>query len=180
MKLYLLLLAAIPLFTSVAEAQQPTPSAETVLKEACTQAAKEKKNVFIMFHASWCGWCHKMDTAMNDASCKKFFQDNYVIRHLTVMEPKGKEHLENPGAEEMLAKYKGDQQGIPYFLIFDAKGNLIADSKIRTDTDTVGKNMGCPATDEEVAAFIALLKKTSRLKEPQLAVIESRFRRNKG
>ncbi len=40
------------------------------LKESMQQAAAENKNVFIIFHASWCGWCHKMDTSMNDQSVK--------------------------------------------------------------------------------------------------------------
>src|SRR5690242_9207413 len=97
---------------------QPSPaSADEILKEACQQAAKEKKNVFIMFHASWCVWCHRMDSSMNDPTCKKFFDDNYVIRHLVVDESKDKKNLENPGANEMRNKYGGDNQGIPYWLI---------------------------------------------------------------
>src|SRR5262245_46462193 len=76
--------------TTAATDKAPTststaPSAETILKEAYQRAAKEKKNVMIIFHASWCGWCHKMDTAMNDVACKKFFTDNYVVEHLTVL-----------------------------------------------------------------------------------------------
>ncbi len=174
----LLLLAVISFLACPLAAQQRVPDAKTVLQEACKQAAKEKKNVFIIFHASWCGWCHKMDTAMNDASCRKFFQDNFVVRHLTVKEAEAKKNLENPGGEEMLAAYGGDKGGIPFFLIFDDKGKLLADSKIRTAGDTAGKNMGCPASDEEVAAFIALLKKTTRLQEAQLAIIETRFKKN--
>src|SRR3712207_6933629 len=41
-----------------------------------------------------------------------------------------------------------------------------------------GNNTGCPATQEEVAHFISVLKKTSSLKDPQLAIIEKRFRQN--
>jgi thioredoxin-related protein len=32
-------------------------TAEAIMKQACEEAAKEKKNVFLLFHASWCGWC---------------------------------------------------------------------------------------------------------------------------
>jgi thioredoxin-related protein len=95
------------------QAQSPK-SADDILKLAYSRAAKEKKNVFLIFHASWCGWCKKMDTAMTDQSVKKFFTDNYVIRHLVVYESKGKENLENPGASDLLEKYKGDERGIPY------------------------------------------------------------------
>ena len=44
---------------------QPSPEpADAILKSACQEAAKENKNVFIMFHASWCGWCRKMEASL--------------------------------------------------------------------------------------------------------------------
>lgn len=157
---------------------QSQPSAEQVLKEATAQAAQQKKKVFIIFHASWCGWCHRMDTLMSNAQCKKLFSDNFVVRHLTVMEAKGKEHLENPGGKEMLEKYNGKNQGIPFWLIFDAKGKLLADCLMRPDgagLDKPGKNTGCPASKDEVAHFVKVLKHTTSLTSSQLAVIEENF-----
>lgn len=161
-------------------ANSQVPSADAIMKDAYKIAATEKKNVFVMFHASWCGWCHKMDTSMNDPSCKKFFDDNYVIRHLVVDELKTKKDLENPGADEFRKRYFGDDQGIPYWLVFDKEGKLLADSKMRAEGDgpEKGQNTGCPATEEEVAYFIGVLKKTSRLNEDELAIIQKRFRRN--
>ena len=85
------------LWVPVTHSQKPA-SAEIVLKEAMTKAKAEKKNVFIIFHASWCGWCRKMEASINDESIKQYFNDNYVIRYLTVYESGGKENLENPGA----------------------------------------------------------------------------------
>ena len=157
------------------------PSADSVLKEATAIASKENKNVFIIFHASWCIWCHKMDSSMNDRSCKKFFDDNYIIRHLTVSESMSKKQLENPGAAEMLAGYRGADDGIPFWLIVDKNGKLLADSKIKSgnaELNTAGRNSGCPATKEEVDYFISVLKKTSNLSASQSAIIEKRFREN--
>src|SRR6516162_5633327 len=105
-RLILVCLSAI-LFFSVAYSQQGPLPADQILQEAMQLAAKEKKNVLIIFHASWCGWCHKMDSSMNDKSCKKFFDDNYVTRHLVVDETKDKKNLENPGAVELRTKYHG-------------------------------------------------------------------------
>jgi len=162
------------------KAQQALASASDVLKEAYQQAAKEKKNVFVMFHASWCGWCHKMDKSMNDPACKKFFDDNYIIRHLVVDEAKDKKNLENPGAAEMKIKYNGDGQGIPFWLVFDKQGNLLSDSKMRKEGDgpEKGDNAGCPATEKEVDFFIDVLKKTSSISKEQLEIIRKRFREN--
>ena len=168
------------LFATNANAQPAPASADEILKEAYDLAAKENKNVIIIFHASWCGWCHRMDTSMNDKSCKKFFDDYYVVRHLVVDESKDKQNLENPGANELRTKYHGDGIGIPFWLLFDKNGKLLSDSKIRTKGagPETGDNIGCPASEKEVAYFVNILKQTSGLSADQLEIIRKRFREN--
>jgi thioredoxin-related protein len=165
----LLIMQSLLLVMATAVAQRPL-SADSILKEASQVAAKENKNVFIIFHASWCGWCHRMDSIMNNRACKKFFNDHYVVRHLVVFESQQYKDHENPGALELLQKYKAEKQGIPFWLIYDAKGNLLADSQSKP-----GENTGCPATREEVDHFLKVLQKTSPLNKDQLAVIEKNF-----
>jgi thioredoxin-related protein len=177
MKISLLLLNLF-LLAGVVRAQEPMPASD-VLKAASAQAKKEHKNVMVIFHASWCVWCHRLDSAMNDASCKDAFTSNYVIEHLTIKESKDKKALENPGATELFTKYAGDKEGIPFFLIFDKKGKLLADSKIRDAQHPDGANMGCPAEPSEVEAFAAILRKTSRMSDAQIAAIEERFKKIK-
>ena len=160
--------------------QAPPESAEVVLQSAYKEAAKKNKNVIVLFHASLCVWCRKMDTSMNDPKVQKYFTDNYVIKHLVVHESKDKKVLENPGAEDLLKKYHGNDSGIPYWLVFDKSGKLLADSKVRAEGEGLdkGQNSGCPATEQEVEHFINVLKKTSSLKPEELAVIAKRFRKN--
>jgi thiol-disulfide isomerase/thioredoxin len=173
------LLALLLLFGSVAFSQTP-PSATAVLKEATAKATLEKKKVFIIFHASWCVWCRRMDTSMNDPRVKAFFDKNYEIRHLTVLESDNKKALENPGAEELMIRYNGKGQGIPYWLVFDNTGKFLFDSKRRTEggTPESGNNTGCPATKEEVDYFISVLEQTSALTKKELATIAEVFRKN--
>ena len=161
--------------------QTKIPAADGLMKDAMADAAKTHKNVFIIFHASWCGWCHKMDNAMNDGELKSFFDSNYVIVHLTVDESKDKKDLENPGANELRKKYHGDGQGIPYWFILDSQGNFLADSRMKTGTDfnTAVSNIGCPAEKDEVNYFVKVLKKTSSLNDHQIALIQERFLKNK-
>ncbi|NLR58074.1 thioredoxin family protein [Chitinophaga polysaccharea] len=167
-------LFAIGVFSQV-QAQQAPPAASQVVKEACSKAGKNNKKVFVIFHASWCGWCHRMDTAMNDASCKKYFTDNYEIRHITVLENGDKKSLENPGGFDMLAKYNGDKEGIPFWLILSPAGELLADSRMKDAVTGKLQNVGCPAQKAEVDYFITLLEKTSRMKTTELDAIRTRF-----
>lgn len=162
-------------------AQETPKSSEEILKNAYEQAKNENKNVMVMFHASWCGWCKKMDASLTDVSTKEFFNKNYVIAHLVVLEAANKKHLENNGAEALLNKYGGERQGIPYLLIFDQDENLLADSKMVENKLVLkeqGNNMGCPGTDAEVAAFSYKLKETSNLNDDELAIISVRFKLN--
>lgn len=172
MKKYFLLLL-VPIFWLTDVAAQQIPTADAILKQARTQAAKENKKVLVMFHASWCGWCKKMDASLNDSSVKNFFDKNYVITHLTIDESPDKKNLENPGAAELNKKWGGENQGIPFWVVMDKNGNILADSQIES-----GKNVGCPASAEEVAHFIRVLKKTSSINDEQIAAVEKRFRRN--
>jgi len=182
MKFKLFLLASLVLLSGTIYAQDTPEPADKIMSEAYSLAAKEKKQVMIVFHASWCGWCKKFDASINDPSCKDYFEKNFVIRHLVVLESEAKKNLENPGATEIFKKYAGDKSGIPFFLIFDKKGKLLGDSNIRAEGDGLdkpGKNMGCPASDEEVAAFVALLKKVSKVNDSDATAITERFKKNK-
>jgi thioredoxin-related protein len=158
-----------------AHTQTAPELASAILQSAKEQAARENKNVFLIFHASWCGWCHKMDTALNDPKVKMYFQENYVFKHLVVHEHGENKKLENPGALAMMEQFGGKEEGIPYWAVLDANGKLLADSRINGKP---GKNSGCPATKEEVDYFITVLQKTSRLNADALALIWKRFREN--
>lgn len=163
-------------------AQAALPSSESVLTQAYAQAAKENKKVILIFHASWCGWCKRMDASLNEPALKPLFDANYVIAHLDVLEQPEKKNLENPGSTEALAKFGGEKSGLPFWLVLDAKGTVLADSQIRpagATLNTPGDNVGCPAEDKEVAFFTQILKATSKLNDDQLTVIAKRFALNK-
>lgn len=168
-----LLALAIVCFVQV-NAQSKVPSANKVMQTAYKQAKKEKKNVLLMFHASWCGWCKRMDQKMNDPSTKAYFDSSFVTTHLTVLESKDKKALENPGAMEMMTQYKGGKSGIPYWLIFTPKGELLADSR-----DAKGQNLGCPATKEEVDQFLVKLEKGSKITASQKMAVAKAFTQTK-
>jgi thiol-disulfide isomerase/thioredoxin len=177
----LISLSLIVLLVICATAQQKPETASKILTTAYKQTEDGKKNVLVIFHASWCGWCHKMDSSILDKKCKGFFDANYVIVHLTVEESPTKKYLENPGAAELKKKYLGDKAGLPFWIILNNKGSLLADSYLRKkgiSNNEAGDNIGCPAAENEVGYFISVLKKTSALSKSELSIIANRFREN--
>lgn len=171
---WMLGICAMALAGKVQAQDQPSaPAAADVVKAAQTKAGKEHKNVLLMFHASWCHWCHAMDTAIADPACKAFFDRSYVLEHLTVSESPKKKNLENPGAEAMLNKFTdGKESGIPFWVIMDPKGKILADSRLPQS----GDNMGCPTAGPEVERLKEILKKTGKGSADEITAIGERFK----
>lgn len=173
MKFFILVLTIALFPVADAAAQVKAPAADEVLEAAYARASAGNKNVLLIFHASWCGWCRKMDSSLHDAAIKPAIDRSYEIAHLTVYESPTKKALENPGALDFLAKNNGAEKGLPFWYVLDKTGVVLASSEMKT-----GQNSGCPATAEEVAHFIDVLKKTSSLKDAELEAVQKRFRRN--
>ena len=179
MKKRLLLLCSALLLVLMAAAQN-NPSADEMLKNACAKAGRENKKVFVMFTASWCGWCHRMKKSMEDEEIKNYFSSQFETIYFVVDESPDKKNLETPGAAAYKSRYGGDNQGIPFWLVIDKDGNLSADS-MKPDGSPTGKiNSGCPAEKDEVEYFISVLKKTTTLDNEALEKISKRFLKNKG
>lgn len=145
-------------------------NAEVVLKKALTEAKSKNKNVLLIFHASWCKWCHVMEKNMNLPETKPIFEKKFVMAYLDVQEMGEKKKLENPGGQEIMNKYKGENAGLPFWLVLNPKGEVLTDS-----FDPKGENLGCPSTAEEVATFTAKLEKSSKMNKSDLETIEKAF-----
>lgn len=143
------------LFITIAGIVQ-AQTAEEIMNTAYNQAKIENKNVFLIFHASWCGWCKKMEKNMDDPLVKEFFDANYVKAFVTVEERGEKANLNTPNGDILLDKVGGKGQGLPFWVILDEKGNVLKDSKIN------GENVGGPASEKEVDYLISTLEPTSK------------------
>lgn len=152
MKLKTILFSFFIVFASALNAQ----TANEIMNKAYEQAKIENKNVFLIFHASWCGWCKKMEKNMEDPLVKEYFDANYVKTFVTVEERGEKANLNTPGGAELVEKLGGQKQGLPYWVILDEKGNVLKDSRIN------GENVGGPASAEEVDYLISTLEPTSK------------------
>jgi len=148
------------------------PPAAAVLAKAQAQAKAEKKKVMVIFHASWCGWCKRLDTFLADPEMGKLMKDNYVLVHLDVLESEGKKNLENEGGLGVMQQFQGENAGLPFTAVTDASGKMLINSN-RTAKDPK-TNIGYPAAPEEIAHFMGILKTTApRLSDADRAKIET-------
>lgn len=152
MKLNVLIIGFVIALSSIVNAQTATE----ILTKAQNQAKVENKNVFLIFHASWCGWCKKMEKNMDDPLVKSYFDANYVKTFMTVQERAEKKSLETPGGDAVNEKLGGKDQGLPFWVILDSEGKVLEDSRVN------GENIGGPASEEEVNQLITKLETTSK------------------
>jgi thioredoxin-related protein len=136
----------------------PAP-AEALLKQAENQAQTEGKNVLVIFHASWCGWCHELDKFMTDPQYKPIFDDNFVTVKLTVLEDDKHKIDENPGGIEEMDVLGGRDAGLPLFAILDPSGKTIITSMRPIEGKDKGANTGFPAEPEEIDHFATMMQK---------------------
>ncbi|CAM3113243.1 thioredoxin family protein [Chryseobacterium flavum] len=144
--------------------------ADVIINKAFTEAKAGKKNVLLIFHASWCKWCKMMEKNMDLPETKPIFDKRFVTAYIDVQERGDKKSLENPGGQELMNKYNGENAGLPFWLILTPKGEVLADS-----FDAKGENLGSPATPEEVTAFIAKIEKSSKLNKEEAQTIGKVF-----
>jgi thioredoxin-related protein len=154
---------AILIFVIVTSSAKPAvsamapPSAESLVDAAVKNAKSQDKIVLVHFGASWCVWCRHLDDMLQGPELGKLFADHFVIVHLTVQESDDKKQLENPGAEQLLAREGAGKSGVPVFMFFDQTGKKIADSLALPNR----ANIGYPASPEEIEAFGGILEKTT-------------------
>lgn len=144
--------------------------ADIELNKALKEAKAQKKNVLLVFHASWCGWCKLMEKNMNLPETKPIFDKKFVTTYIDVQERGDKKKLENPGGQELMNTYKGENAGLPFWLILNPKGEVLADS-----FDSKGDNLGSPATPDEVSSFLTKLEKSSKMSKEELQTIQKVF-----
>jgi thioredoxin-related protein len=149
--------------------EEKPKEAKIILNASLKEAKSSGKTVFLIFHASWCSWCKRLDKVIESTELNKIFTDNFIITHLDVLERGNKiQELENPGGNEMMKKYGGAKSGLPFYVFLAGNGKKLADSNVMPKS----QNIGYPGAADEIDAFIKLLKKSSKkITEKELKTI---------
>jgi len=156
--------SALPLAllaTTLGLAADPPRAAGEILAEAETTAAAQHKTIFLMFHASWCGWCHRLDQFIETPDIKPIIQKYFVPTWLTIQEREEKAALNTPGAGNVWDRVSGKPAGLPFFAFLDEKGEPIV-SSLQPD----GSNIGYPNEPQEIDWFMVMLKKAAPAMSP--------------
>jgi thiol-disulfide isomerase/thioredoxin len=163
---------------AVAQAPAVAPKdADVLIKDALADAKKSGRVVFVRFTATWCGWCRLMEKTLDEPAVRERFDKQFVVVTLDVLEQGPKKPFENPNGEKWLNSLGGAGGGIPFFATLDSKGKKLIDSNLMPTGQN--KNLGCPATDEEIKLFGDYLDKSGKkLSADDKAFILGRFKAN--
>lgn len=153
-------------------------TADEVINKARIEAKASGKNVLVVFHASWCGWCKRFDKFVDTTEEGKLVKSGLVVTHLTVLENDAHKGDENAGGLAKMEEWGGLNAGLPFMAILDAKtGKMIVNSLQKKDD--VKTNTGYPAAPEEIAHFMVMLKKGApKVKADGLGKIETWLKAN--
>ena len=156
----------IALVTLVATSAAPT--ADKLMEEAKQKAASEEKNVFLMFSTTGCAWCKVLKSFIEADEIKPIFTKHFVPVQLML----GNDTNTNPGATVYEQKY-GPARGVPFHAFITPEGKEIVDSNENGD----GGNIGYPFAPNEIAWFMAMLKKAApKMSGEELSVIETKLK----
>jgi len=131
----------------------PRIAAPMVLEKGLSVAKREGKRVFLHFGAPSCPWCHRLEEWLERADVAPLLAKDFVAAKIDTER--------NPGGQAMLDRYAGGEKksgGIPWYVILDADGKVIADSFAKPGE----ANIGFPSTEDEIALFGAMLAKGAR------------------
>jgi len=108
--------------------QQPTSTSKTIyapgidahaeISHALALAAKQHKNVIIVFGANWCYDCHVLDLAFHRPDVETVLQKSYEVVHVDVGE--------GDKNQDLMQQYQVPmKKGIPALAVLDSNGKLL-------------------------------------------------------
>ncbi len=151
------LVSTLSLLCVAALSMATAPTTKELLTKAQADGLKSGKNVLVIFHASWCGWCHKFDDFLEKTDEGKLVKNGLEIVHVTVLENDPKQKVnENEGGVDFMTELGGKDAGLPFMAIIDSKTGKMVVNSLMKEKDQAS-NTGYPAKPEEIKHFMKML-----------------------
>jgi hypothetical protein len=126
----------------------PAPDADTLIAQARTAAAGEKKRVLILFRGIGQQQSIDFENWLNDPAIKPIIGRDLVIQPLDVDK--------NAGARQSLELYSGQMTtSLPWFIVVEPGGRMVTQSRVK------GVNIGFPKADADIEAIMGVLRKAA-------------------
>lgn len=173
---------ALLLLSTALPAVPEALKADDILKGAKLKAADQNKSIFLIFGASWCEDCHRLDSFLALPDIAPIFNKYFVVTKLTFGEAVGGHpDWDNPGSDFLISKYGGLSPSgavdLPFIAVLDPKTKLLANSNKPGKGHVASAGTGFPDNAEDVKWFLAMLQKAApALTEDETQKIQGAFR----
>ncbi len=151
----LALAAVLPVHTAAQDAAAvPTEAsaaapARTALEAGLQEAAATDRLVFLHSGAPWCGWCRRLEAWLERDDIAPIFSKDFVDVKVDVEEMSD--------GEALMDGYAPGYRGVPFLVILDADGRVLADSFAPN-----GRNIGSPIQEWEIEYWNQMMRQTAR------------------
>ena len=137
--------------------------ADEVLAAALAEAGRTDKLVFLHSGAPWCGWCKRLEAWMARPEIAEVLAKDFVPVKIDVDRMLGGKAIGD--------KYVDGYGGIPWIVILDPDGELMADS-----FNEERRNIGSPYYDWEIEYFGVMMRQVVRnITEAEIEAMQASF-----
>lgn len=113
-------------------------------------AAGEGKRLFLLFYASWCGYCRLFDRLLSDPQAAPIIYREFKVFPMRAMErTDALKARQIVGSDDMYRRFATPTSGLPFYVVFDGAGEPVV-SSLAPDS---GVNIGFPVAKRDLDRF---------------------------
>ena len=136
----------------------PPLDAQALLDGVLEQAGREGKRIFLQDGSPWCGPCRRLTRFIDER--RAIFDKHFV--YLKISRPRFTH------SEEVIARFRPQDGGIPWHAILDADAKVLA-----TSNRPEGDNIGFPGEPPSIDHFLKMLSTAPGITADELARLRS-------